>query len=96
MGQVGIAEFADAAALAVEPLGVGAGVKAHHGGGVRLAEGVAAAEQPQIVHFGVGFQVAGGVDDSHGYRGVRGFLGFPQHSGHRRLHLFQFQGRFGH
>lgn len=49
-----ITHLANTASLAVQSLGVGAGIQPQDGGRIGLAERVATAKQPEIVHRVVG------------------------------------------
>src|SRR5262249_36840998 len=64
--QIGIAHITDAAALALQPFGVGDGVLAGHGRGVGLAHGEGLRIGPAMVHPAIAEQVAGVIDDGNG------------------------------
>ena len=92
--QIGIAHIADAAALALQPFGVGDGVLAGHGRGVGLAHGEGLRVGPAMVHPAIAEQVAGVIDDGNGYGTVGRLDGLVQHSIHGPAGLVQAEQRF--
>ena len=96
-GQVGVAVVADGAAPFPQLFAVGAGVHSHNGGGVRLAEGVAAGVEPHVVHLGVGHRVAGVVHHGNRHRHSAGLGDFGDDCGHGGLGLVKgYEGFEGH